>query len=254
MRVNRSGYDLIKHFEGFRARAYRDAVGVWTIGYGHTSAAGMPKVKEGDQITQAEGMRILENDLQGFARGVAASCQGISLLENQFSALVSFAYNVGLGNFDRSSVLDAVLRGDFEAVPRRLSLWVKAGGKTLPGLVKRRTSEGILFSRDYRNMALFTQGLPDLSDYEADQCLMARGAITPARAKDLSQSTTVWATLAGAAAGISATVREITYALTDVRGIVPETALPWVLCAMIIVAAAIWVIRERKRRLDDDGI
>lgn len=145
MKVTEEGLALIRQFEGFRSAAYRDAVGVWTIGYGHTSMAGLPEVTPGLRISREQGAEILARDVAVFADGVAAAVQ-TKVNDAQFSALVSFAYNVGLGNFRKSSVLRAVNAGDFAAVPRRLNLWVKAGGRTLPGLVKRRAAEGVLFA------------------------------------------------------------------------------------------------------------
>ncbi len=128
MKMTEQGLALLRHFEGFRSLAYRDAVGVWTIGYGHTSMAGPPHVKAGMQISKAEAAVILARDVDMFARGVAAAV-AVPLNDAQFSALVSFAYNIGLGNFSKSSVLRAVNDNDFAAVPRRLNLWVKAGGR-----------------------------------------------------------------------------------------------------------------------------
>ena len=147
--VNQAAIDLIKEFEGFRANAYRDAVGVWTIGYGHTSRAGDPKVKPGMRITRAEGEHILKKDVAKFAAGVerVLGDDADKLNDNQFGAIVSFAYNVGIGNLKRSSVLKAIRRGDLDAVPSKLKLWNKAGGKVLKGLVRRRKAEGELFMR-----------------------------------------------------------------------------------------------------------
>ena len=148
-KVNQATIDLIKEFEGFRANAYRDAVGVWTIGYGHTSRAGDPKVKPGMRITRAEGERILKKDVAKFAADVerVLGDDADKLNDNQFGAIVSFAYNVGIGNLKRSSVLKAIRRGDLDAVPAKLKLWNKAGGKVLKGLVRRRKAEGELFMR-----------------------------------------------------------------------------------------------------------
>lgn len=249
-----AGIQLLKHFEGFRARAYRDAVGVWTIGYGHTAAAGAPRPKDGDQITEAEAQAILTRDLADFARDVEDLTPHVFLNDNQFAAMVSFAYNVGIGNFQRSSVLDAIQRNDFDAVPRRLALWVKAGGRTLPGLVKRRAAEALLFQRDYRNMRLFEQGIPLPTEHEVEAMQAARSNITPVRGKSLSESTTVWATITSAAAGVSAAVREATWTFNDLQGFVPEKVLPWLLCAVVIAGCAGYVIRERHRKSEDDGI
>jgi lysozyme len=146
MRMTDEGLALIRESEGFRAKAYRDPVGVWTIGFGHTSAAGPPQVFEGLTITPEQGRKILARDVEMFALGVAKALRA-PVTDNEFSALVSFAYNVGLGAFQRSSVLRAVNAGDREAVPRRLQLWVKAGGRVFPGLVKRRAAEAALFMK-----------------------------------------------------------------------------------------------------------
>ena len=150
MKVTQEGLDLIKQHEGFRGTAYRDAVGVWTIGYGHTSMAGKPEVTPKLIISRAAAEEILRRDVEKFASGVAELVR-VDLGDQQYSALVSFAYNVGLGNFKSSSVLTAVNRSDFEAVPRRLGLWTKAGGKVLPGLVKRRAAEGAMFVSQARS-------------------------------------------------------------------------------------------------------
>lgn len=145
MKMTEEGLALIRHFEGFRGTAYRDAVGVWTIGYGHTSMAGPPQVKPGQVMSRESAAHILVQDVEMFAKGVADAVL-VLLSDAQFSALVSFAYNVGLGAFRKSSVLKAVNAGDVAAVSRRLNLWVKAGGRTLPGLVKRRAAEGGMFA------------------------------------------------------------------------------------------------------------
>ena len=145
MFMTNEGLELIKQFEGFRATAYRDPVGVWTIGYGHTSMAGVPDVAAGLTVTEAEADEILARDVDQFARGVRALLR-VKLSDGQFSALVSFAYNVGLGALKKSSVLTAVNARDFAAVPRRLQLWTKAGGRVLPGLVRRRAAEAALFA------------------------------------------------------------------------------------------------------------
>jgi lysozyme len=147
MKMTEEGLALIKRFEGLRLEAYRDAVGVWTIGYGHTSMAGAPDVRQGLRVTDTEAHDILVRDVDAFARGVRALLR-VSLTPSQFSALVSFAFNVGLGGLKRSSVLDAVNTRNFEAVPRRLNLWTKAGGRVLPGLLRRRAAEGELFMSD----------------------------------------------------------------------------------------------------------
>jgi lysozyme len=145
MELNAAGLTLIKEFEGFRGRAYRDPVGIWTIGYGHTSAAGAPQVFSGQDISEAQASEILARDVETFSAAVRRAVK-VPLNANQFSALVSFTYNVGPGNFLKSSVLRAVNTGEFDHVPVRLNLWVKAGGRNLRGLVRRRKAEGELFA------------------------------------------------------------------------------------------------------------
>lgn len=142
--LNDASLDLIKDFEGWRAKAYKDAVGVWTIGYGHTSMAGPPNVKAGMVITKKEGEKMLQKDLQKYAKAVDDAVN-VTLTDNQFGALVSFCYNVGPTNFRKSSVLRYVNAGNFKGVPARLKLWNKAGGRVLRGLTRRRVAEGKLF-------------------------------------------------------------------------------------------------------------
>jgi lysozyme len=145
MHMTEEGLALIRRFEGFRAEAYRCPAGVWTIGYGHTSQAGPPKVRAGMVVSEAEARAILATDAAVFADGVRAALTR-EVSPEQFSALVSFAFNVGVGAFRRSSVLKAVNEGRIEAVPERLKLWVKADGRRLEGLVRRREAEAELFA------------------------------------------------------------------------------------------------------------
>lgn len=145
MHMTEEGLALIRRFEGFRGQAYRCPAGIWTIGYGHTSNAGPPRVSPGMTMSEAEARRVLAADVERFATGVRAALTR-EVSPEQFSALVSFAFNVGIGAFRSSSVLRAVNEGDFDAVPGRLGLWVKAKGKTLPGLVRRRAAEAEMFA------------------------------------------------------------------------------------------------------------
>ena len=145
MQMTEEGLALIRRFEGFRAEAYRCPAGVWTIGYGHTSQAGPPKVKAGMVVSEAEARAILATDAAMFAKGVRQALTR-EVSPEQFSALVSFAFNVGIGAFRRSSVLKAVNDGRFRSVPERLKLWVKADGRRLEGLVRRRAAEAELFA------------------------------------------------------------------------------------------------------------
>ena len=141
MRMSDQGIDaLLKKFEGCKLKAYKDPVAIWTIGYGHTSAAGAPDVTEGLTITQTEAEEILKKDLVKYERPVADLVK-VPLSQHQFDVLVDFCYNAGVGNLKSSTLLKKVNAGDFDAVPTELMKWTKAGGKELPGLVRRRRAE-----------------------------------------------------------------------------------------------------------------
>lgn len=141
MRTNQKGIELIKHFEQCRLRAYRDAVGVWTIGWGHTKS-----VKPGLVITQEQADTLLELDLQVFEQAVARAIGDAPTTEDQFAAMVSLAYNIGAGAFARSTVLRQHRAGHPLRAAAAFMLWVKAGGKTLRGLVRRRNAERRLYA------------------------------------------------------------------------------------------------------------
>lgn len=147
MKVNPAGVDLIKKWEGKKLTAYPDpATGgePWTIGYGHTSAAGPPAVKRGIKITEQEANDILVRDLGKYEAAVmkvlTAKPNG-----NQFSAMVSLCYNIGPGNFAKSSVLRKFNAGDIKGAADAFLMWNKAAGKVMKGLTNRREDERKLF-------------------------------------------------------------------------------------------------------------
>jgi len=144
--INEEGLNLIRQWEGLRLTAYKDAVGVLTIGHGHTSRAGPPTVKPGMKITQAEADRILRADLAVFEAAVENAVK-VDLTDNQFAALVSFTFNVGIGNLQKSTLLRKLNKGDYDGVPMELGKWVNAGGRRLPGLANRRAAEAGLWAR-----------------------------------------------------------------------------------------------------------
>ena len=232
MRMTKEGLALIKRFEGFRGKAYRDPVGVWTIGYGHTSMAGPPSVSEGLEVSRAEADAILRRDVEQFARDVA-SCLRVALSPAQFSALVSFAYNVGTGNFRASSVLKAVNAGDFAAVPRRLQLWTKAGGRVLPGLIKRRAAEAELFL-----------------DPAADEAVAPGATVEAIEGKPAYRSTTNLAAILSALAGFASTLLASAREAVSVLG----GPLPGLVVVAVMVGAALWILRERRRKAKEEGI
>lgn len=139
MRTSQRGLSLIKSFEGLRLLAYRDAIGVWTIGYGATRG-----VKPGMSVTKEQAERMLLNDVQRFEPEVERLVK-VPLAGNQWDALVSFTYNLGAANLESSTLLRLLNRGDYAGAAEQFPRWNKAGGKVLPGLVRRREAERALF-------------------------------------------------------------------------------------------------------------
>ncbi len=146
MNINENGLNLIKTSEGLRLNAYPDpATGgdPWTIGYGSTG----PDVKKGLTITQEDAETRLKNDIAKFETGVSNLVK-VPLTSNQFSALVCFSFNVGIGNLKASSLLRLLNSGaKNEDIAAQFLRWDKAGGKSMPGLTTRRKAESDLFLR-----------------------------------------------------------------------------------------------------------
>ena len=143
-RINAEGLKLIKQWEGVKLTAYKDVAGVWTIGYGSTGAHVIP----GMTISAVRAERLLMDDLDRFERAVERLVK-VKLNDNQFAALVSFAFNVGegKGGFATSTLLKKLNAGNYDAVPGELMKWVNAGGKKVQGLVNRRAAEAGLWAR-----------------------------------------------------------------------------------------------------------
>jgi lysozyme len=144
MKTNDEGVTLIKRWEGHKTKAYKDGGGVWTIGYGHTSAAGGLKVTPGLVITEQQAEEILKSDLGKFEARVEKFVK-VPLNENQFAALVSFDFNTGA--LDKSTLLKKLNAGNYAAVPSELMKWVNDNGKRIQGLVNRRTDEAKLWNK-----------------------------------------------------------------------------------------------------------
>jgi lysozyme len=139
MNISEEGINLIKKFEGCKLEAYQDAVGVWTIGYGHTK-----NVHEGQVIKQKEAESMLVHELLEYCHHVEKALE-VELTQNQFDALVSWTYNLGPTNLNRSTMLKVVNANNMSEVPTQIKRWNKAGGKILDGLVRRRKAEALMF-------------------------------------------------------------------------------------------------------------
>lgn len=144
MKTSAAGRKLIEQREGVELTAYKDSAGILTIGVGHTSAAGAPKVTAGLKITAAQASEILSRDLTTFEAAVSSAVK-VPLNQNEFDALVSFTFNVGAGAFKGSTLLKRLNAGDRQAAADQFLVWNKitVNGKkqTLDGLTKRRKSE-----------------------------------------------------------------------------------------------------------------
>lgn len=140
-RTNADGISIIKDFEGLRLTPYLCPGKIWTIGYGHTRT-----VIRNMQITPERANELLADDLRLVERAVTRLVI-VPLNDNQFSALVSFAFNVGVTNFERSTLLKLLNRGWYEQVPAQLMRWNRANGEELGGLARRRAAEARLWKR-----------------------------------------------------------------------------------------------------------
>ena len=219
--INQATVDLVKEFEGFRAKAYKCPAGVWTIGYGTTTRAGVGlEVVEGEEITEAEAEYYLHKGLEKFAVEITGAITK-PINENEFGAFVSLAYNIGSGAFRRSSALRYFNAGDKVKAANAMLLWNRGGGKVLKGLVRRREAERTLF----------------LTPVSVDA---PAADIKPDR-KSVTQSTTVQASavqiVSGAGAGVSA--------LGMLDGTAQIVAL---VVAGVVVVSALWIMRERLRK------
>jgi lysozyme len=142
MRTNNEGLELIMQFEGCKLDAYYDSVAIPTIGYGHTG----PDVWIGLTIDLQRARNLLYNDVVEFESQVSLLLTK-TINDNQFSALVSFAYNLGANTLKHSTLLKYVNENLFKEAAEEFEKWVKAGGQELPGLIKRRKAERALFEK-----------------------------------------------------------------------------------------------------------
>ncbi len=163
MGISDAGLDLIKAFEGFFAKPYRCPAGVLTQGYGHTTAAGAPAL--GGVWTRERATQVLRDDVARFAAKIDPLLKR-KPTQAQYDAMISLAYNIGPKAFAGSSVLRAFNARDDKRAVAAFAMWIKAGGKILPGLARRRASEALTY-----------QGIRDLDfDGKADAPVFGRMA------------------------------------------------------------------------------
>jgi len=159
VKVSKEAIEGIKKDEGVRTKPYRCPALIWSVAVGHVidpnhirvpfnERKNIPLPTEWDRVlSMAEVDAILAADLATFERGVLRLCPS-GLTQGRFDALVSFSFNVGLGNLQRSTIRMKHNRGDFEGAAEGFMAWTKAGGKELPGLVKRRKHERALYESE----------------------------------------------------------------------------------------------------------
>ena len=157
MKVSAAAIKTIKCHEGVKTRPYQCPALIWSVGVGHVIDPSHAAVKYEERkslpipagwdrsLTMDEVDAILAQDLARFERGVARLCPASVNHQGQFDALVSFAFNVGIGNLQRSSIRMRYNRGDVEGAADAFLMWTKAAGKVLTGLVKRRNDERAMF-------------------------------------------------------------------------------------------------------------
>lgn len=138
--------ELCRTFEGFRSKPYLCPAGIPTIGYGSTYYADGRKVSLDDQpITREEADAILLHELNTtYAPGVMRQCPQLWKNKQAFNAVVDFTYNLGIGRLQTSTLKRKINAEDWHGAKEQLMLWVRGGGKVLPGLVKRRQAEAAL--------------------------------------------------------------------------------------------------------------
>lgn len=238
MRMSADGLALVKEFEGLRLNAYKCPAAVWTIGYGHTSAAGAPIVSADMLISKENAEEILQRDMVQYEDGVRKLVT-VGLTQGQFDALVDFAYNAGVGALQKSTLLKKVNAEKFDEVPAEFMKWTKGGGKELPGLVRRRRAEVKL----WRGLDTEKPIPVDEARAEPDQ---------PKASKSIVQSKEANAAVVAGGLGTVAVVREVMPMVKE-GGDLLSSFSPTILILLVIIAAAGVVWYFRKQRLDEEG-
>ena len=140
MIISKNGLDLIKHFESLQLKAYKCSANVWTIGYGHTK-----NVKEGDRISQDQANCFLMQDLYSVERAIIRLVK-VKINQNQFDALCSLIFNIGISAFNKSTLLAKLNTGDYVGAAEQFRRWNKVNNVVMAGLVRRRQAEEDLFN------------------------------------------------------------------------------------------------------------
>lgn len=148
MKLDSNGYRLIQGFEGLKLSAYKDSAGIPTIGYGNITYENGTKVKMGDKITQEKADLLFQHFANRFASQVDSFVTA-TVNQNQFNAMVSLAYNIGIGAFSKSTLLKKVNKNSCDStIKDEFMKWVNAGGKRIQGLINRRAKEAEIYFKN----------------------------------------------------------------------------------------------------------
>jgi lysozyme len=150
MQMSTHGLELLEQWEGFKANVYKDSAGLPTIGVGHLLTKselssgkivinGLP-VQYSNGLTDQQVLNLLSQDVKPAEKAVNNGVK-VTLNQNQFDALVSFTFNVGVGAFTSSTLLKVLNQQQYTEIPTQLLRWTRAGGQVVPGLVNRRQNE-----------------------------------------------------------------------------------------------------------------
>lgn len=224
MKPNKATVQLIQDFEGCRLEAYKDMVGVWTIGWGHAETSGLEPIPvAGMKLTQKEADDLHEKDLEHFGHNILPLFTR-KPTPNQFGAMLSLSYNIGVGAFRKSTCLRRFNAGDMEGAAEALQWFNKAGGKKVRGLVRRRTAEA----------KLFLTGSPSEDNI----------SITPDPEKTMTSSKTV---IAAASTAVSGGVGVVT-ALSQLEG---NSQIAVIVLGFVALAGLALIFKERLKKLGE---
>jgi len=258
MQMSQEGINaLLKKFEGCKLKAYRCPAGICTIGYGHTSAAGAPAVKDGMSITQKQCDDILRADLVKYETAVQNVVKQ-PLTQHQFDVLVDFAYNAGIGNLLSSTLLKKVNAAQFDAVPAELMKWTKGGGKVLPGLVKRRQAESAWWMSHEISAISPLAGPSKPTEEPTDDEHEQRTEPDPVSVPSMSDSKQGNAAIITAGLGglgmakqVAANAQDASDTANQIMGLLSNTNF-LIMLAIVGLGGAIWYFR--KQHMEEHGV
>ena len=242
MRTSKAGRDLITQFEGCKLTAYKCPAGIWTIGVGHTDAAGPPIVRSSMTMTRAQAEYTLEADLISFETHVSMLVK-VPLTQNQFDVMVSFAFNCGVGALTKSTLLKKLNRREYSAIPAELMKWTKGGGKELPGLVRRRRAEAAMW-----------RAVDETAEIDQDSRVQPSAPEPPKTMLESKEGNA--AVLAGASGAIAAAqeIVPVVQQSSDLfSGLSEALGKPVVIAMIVILVACVGIWFWRRQRLLEDA-